>query len=139
LKEKGGEHPMRIPFMKQLSWYLAVTMFILAIAPRVDAGFAPSEMISLVQSDRTEDLARIQNLLETKIVRERLDALGFSQDEIQGRLSQLTDQELHRLATQIDSLSVGGDAAGVIIAVLVIIILIIVILQLTGHKVLVTK
>jgi hypothetical protein len=125
--------------MKQLSWYLAVAMFILAIAPRVDAGFAPSEMISLVQSDRAEDLARVQNLLEAKIVRERLDALGFSQEEIQAKLSQLTDQELHQLATQIDSLTAGGDAGGVIIAILVIIILIIVILQLTGHKVLVTK
>lgn len=130
---------MRLPFMKQLSWYLAVAMFILAIAPRVDAGFAPSEMISLVQSDRAEDLARVQNLLEAKIVRERLDALGFSQEEIQAKLSQLTDQELHQLASHIDSLTAGGDAGGVIIAILVIIILIIVILQLTGHKVLVTK
>ncbi len=130
---------MRIPFMKQLSWYLAITMLILAIAPRADAGFAPSEVIALTQADRAEDIGKIQKVLEMKIVRERLTTLGFSHDEIETRLSRLTDQELHQLATQIDSLAVGGDAAGVIIAVLVIIILIIIILQLTGRRVIVTR
>ena len=51
---------MRIPFMKHLAWYLAVTMFILAVAPRVEAGLAPSEVIALTQTDRTEDVGKIQ-------------------------------------------------------------------------------
>lgn len=130
---------MRIPFMKHLAWYLAVMMFILAVAPRVEAGLAPSEVIALTQSDRTEDVGKIQKFLETKMVRDRLEKLGLSPDETSNRLSQLSDNEMHQLATQIDNLTVGGDAGGVIIAILVIIILIIVILQLTGHKVIVTK
>lgn len=130
---------LRLPFMKHVAWYLVVAMFIISIAPRVDAGFAPSEIIDLKPGDRTAEIEKIQNVLETKAVSERLSQFGLNQDEIAGRLSQLSDEQIHQFALQLDDLRVGQDAAGVIIAVLVIIILVIVILQLTGHKVIVTK
>ena len=38
---------LRIPFIKHVAWYLVVAMFVLSIAPRVDAGFAPSKIIDL--------------------------------------------------------------------------------------------
>jgi hypothetical protein len=131
---------MRVPLMKQISWYLAVVMFIIGIAPRVDAAFAPSEIIGLAQTDRSADLERIQKVLEVKAVSERLKQLGFTRDEIQGRLNQLNDRQIHQIALQLDDLRVGKDGAlGIIIGILVIIILVIVILKLTGHKVIVTK
>ena len=130
---------LRVPFMEHVAWYLVVAMVIISIAPRVEAGFAPSEIIDLKPEDRTADIEKIQNVLETKAVSERLSQFGLNQDEIAERLSQLSDEQIHQLALQLDDLRVGQDAAGVIIAVLVIIILIIVILQLTGHKVIVTK
>jgi hypothetical protein len=74
-----------------------------------------------------------------KAVKERLSQLGFSHDEIQSKLSQLSDQQIHQIALQLDDLKVGQDALGVIIALLVIAILIVVLLKLTGHKVIVTK
>jgi hypothetical protein len=130
---------LKVPFIKHVAWYLVVAMFILGIAPRVDAGFAPSGIIDLKPEHRAADIERIQSVLETKAVRERLSQFGLNQDEIAGRLSQLSDKQIHQLALQLDDLRVGQDAGGVIIAVLVIIILIIVILQLTGHKIIVTK
>jgi len=130
---------LRIPFIKHVAWYLVVAMFILSIAPRVDAGFAPSKIIDLKPEHRAADIEKIQNVLETKAVRERLSQFGLNPDEIAGRLSQLSDEQIHQFALQLDDLRVGQDAGGVIIAVLVIIILIIVILQLTGHKIIVTK
>jgi hypothetical protein len=130
---------LKIPYMKHVAWYLVVAMVIISIAPRVEAGFAPSEVIDMKQVDRTAELEKIQSILETKAVRERLAQFGLSHDEITERLSQLSDEQIHQLALQLDDLRVGQDAAGVIIAVLVIIILVIVILQLTGHKVIVTK
>jgi len=130
---------LRIPFMKHVAWYLVVAMFIISIVPRVEAGFAPSEIIDLKPEDRAANIEKIQSVLETKAVRERLSQFGLNQDEIAGRLSQLSDEQIHQLALQLDDLRVGQDGAGVIIAVLVIIILIIVILQLTGHKIIVTK
>jgi len=131
---------MNIPFMKQISVYLAIAMFIIGISPRVDAALAPSEIIGLTQTDRSADLERIRTILETKAVGERLKQLGFTRDEIQSRLAQLSDQQIHQIALQLDSLKVGKDSAlGIIIALLVIAILVIVILKLTGHKVIVTK
>jgi hypothetical protein len=130
---------MRMPFMKHVTWYLIITMFIIGIVPKVDAGFAPSEIIALSQGERTVDLQRIQNILEVKAVKERLSQLGLNHDEIQSKLSQLSDQQIHQIALQLDDLKIGQDALGVIIALLVIAILVVVLLKLTGHKVIVTK
>jgi hypothetical protein len=131
---------MSIPFMKQISWYLVVAMFIIGIAPRVDAGLAPSEIIALSQTDRAADLAKIQKVLELKAVGERLSQLGLAQEEIKNRLDRLSDQQIHQAALQLDDLKVGqGDAFGIIIALLVIAILLVVLLTLTGRRVFITK
>lgn len=130
---------MRIPLMKHVSWYLIIAMFIIGIAPKADAGIAPSEIIVMSQVDRTADLGKIQKVLEMKMVRERLEKLGFTQDEIQSRLSSLSDQQMHNLALQIDEVKAGGDGLGIVIALLVIVILVVLLIQLTGHRVVVTK
>jgi hypothetical protein len=129
---------MTIPYMRSIAIYLACAMFIIGIAPRVDASFVPSSVLPIAQTDRAADLATIQKVLEVKMVKERLADLGLTQQEIQSRLSQLSDQQLHSAAQQLDNLKVGGDSGlGIIIALLVIAILVILILQLTGHKVIV--
>lgn len=131
---------MRIPFMKHIAWYLVIAMFIIGIAPRVDAGLAPSEIINIAQIDRSADLEKIQKVLEMKAIGERLSQFGLTQDEIQKKLTQLSDQQIHQIALQLDDLKIGqSDALAVIIALLVIVILVVVIVKLTGHKVIVTK
>lgn len=131
---------MKVPLMKHISWYLVVAMFVIGIVPRLDAAIAPSEIIAASQFDRAADIDKIQRVLEMKVVRERLEKLGFTGEEIKARFDRLSDHQIHRLAQQIDDLRVGKDEAlGVIIALLVIAILVIIILQLTGRKVIVTK
>jgi len=135
---KGGERKnMRIPLMKYIACYLVFAMFMISIVPRVGAGFIPSEIIAPPQLDRTADLQKIQKVLETKMVRERLENLGFTESEIQKRLNQLSDEQIHNLALNIDQLKVGGNGLGVVIVILVIAILVVLLLQLTGHKVIV--
>lgn len=129
---------MRLPFIKVVSWYLVFAMFLVGIAPRVEAGFVPSEIIALKEVDRKADAEKVQRFLETKIVRDRLEKLGFTHEEINSRLSQMSDQQLHQVAQQIDELKVGGDV-GFVVGLLVIVILVILILQLTGHRVVVTR
>ncbi|MBI5050899.1 MAG: PA2779 family protein [Nitrospirae bacterium] len=127
-------------FKKYLTLYLVIAMFVIGIAPKADAGIAPSEIIAISQADRAADLGKIQKVLEMKMVRERLEKLGFAQDEIQNKLSSLSDQQMHNLALQIDKIKVGGDGGlGIVIALLVIAILVVLLIQLTGHKVVVTK
>ena len=130
---------MRIPFMKQVAWYLVFAMFIIGIVPRVEAGFAPSEIVALAKVDRATDLEKVQKVLETKIIKERLKKLGLTQEEISHRFSQLSNQQIHQLALQLDDLKVGGDGLGVVIAILVIAILVVILIQLSGHRVVITK
>jgi hypothetical protein len=131
---------MRIPFMKYISWYLVIALFVISIVPRVEAGLVPSEMIKLTSVEKVADLQKIRQTLEMKAVSERLTQLGLTSAEVQQRLASLSDQQIHQIALQLDDLKIGqSDALGVIIALLVIVILVIVIMKLTGHKVIVTK
>jgi hypothetical protein len=126
-----------IPFMKSIAAYLACAIFIIGIAPRVDASFAPSGILLPVQTDRAADLETLQKALEQKMIKERLANLGLTPDEIQTRLGQLSDEQLHNVAKQLDTLKVGGDGIGIVIGILVIVILVVVLIQLTGHRVII--
>ena len=126
---------MRTALRKGIIWYLVVAMFVIGITPRVYAGFSPSEGIGLLPLDRPSDVQKIQKFLEIKMVRERLREFGFTPDEIQARLNQLSDPQVHQLAVQIDDAKVGADGAGIIIGLLVIAILVVILVWLLGHRV----
>ena len=129
---------MKILFRKWIIWYLVMAMFVIGITPRVYAGFSPSEVMGLSPAERSSDLQKIQKFLEMKMVRERLKEFGLTQDEIQTRLTQLNDAQIHQLAIKVNDLRVAADdGLGIIIALLVIAILVIVIIMLTGHRVVV--
>ena len=121
--------------MKCVSWCLVVGMFVVGIAPRVYAGLSPSEVIQLSQVARTSDIEDIQKILETKMIRKRLDQLGFAPDEIQAKLSRLTDQQIHQLALRLDQIRVGGNGLGVVVVLLLIAILVGVWFYASGKKV----
>jgi hypothetical protein len=124
---------------KFVLWYLVVAMFIIGVAPRLEAAFAPSEALVL-SSARSADLATVQAILENKLISQRLQDLGFSADEISARLSQLSDQQIHSIAQKLDDLKVGADGGtGLVIAILLIIVIVLLIINLTGHKVVVTR
>jgi hypothetical protein len=126
---------MRIPLMRHVSWYLIFAMFLIGIAPKVDAGLAPSELIAMSQTDRNADLEKIRQVLEIKMVGKRLKQLGFTQAEIQTRLNSISDQQLHKFALQLDDLKVGGDGgAGIAIVVLLILVLFLMIMMLTSYR-----
>ncbi len=127
---------MKKTFMKHVTWFLVVAMFVIGITPRVYAGFSASEVIGFSAIDRASDLGKIQNAIETKMIGERLKQIGLTADEIQKKLSQLTDQQIHQLAQQLDELRVGGDsgwvAFGIVIGLAAIAVLVI---YLSGHEI----
>ena len=125
--------------MRNVSWCLVVAVFVMGMVPRVYAGFSPSEVVSLSQFDRSADRGKIQKILETKMIRERLENLGFSQDEIQGRLARLGDEQIHQLALTLEELRVAGDGEIIIIIVLAVVLGIVLYFWLTGRRVVVTK
>ncbi|WP_029896748.1 PA2779 family protein [Desulfohalovibrio reitneri] len=120
-------------WFRSLAAGMAVVMCLVSFVPRVEAGFVPSDR-SLSAEVRTDDLATVQKSLENKMVRERLADLGYSPEEIEQRLSMLSDQELHSLASQIDAVDSGG-ILGAIIVVLIIVLVVIVVLKVTDKQV----
>ncbi|NOY64074.1 MAG: PA2779 family protein [Nitrospirae bacterium] len=129
---------MKIPFLKGIALYLVLAMSVLSVVPRVDAAMVESGFLNLNQQ-RHEDLDRIQRFLESKIVSERLKTLGYDQNEIRQKLSQLSNEELHQFASSVEQLRTAGDGLGVVVTLLVIAILVVLLLQLTGHRVVVVE
>jgi len=127
---------MKKMLMKHVTWYLVVAMFVIGITPRVYAGFSPSEIVGLSQVDRESDLQKIQNVIEMKMIGERLKQMGLTPDEIQKRLNQLSDQQIHQLALQLDELKVGGDAGWVVLGIVIVLAAIaVLVIYLTGHQI----
>lgn len=125
--------------MKYITCLLVVLMSVLSVLPPADAAFSPSEFISAVRADRAADIRKIQGFLETRLVRERLEKLGFTRDEILQRLGSLDDQQIHYYAQNLDDLRVGGDGVEVLIILLLAAILVVLVLQYTGHRIIITK
>ncbi len=120
--------------------YLILAMFVIGITPRVYAGFSPSEAVSILNVDRSSDLERIRKVLEMKMVRERLKDFGFTPDEIEKKITQLSDQQIHQLAVQLDELRVGGNGwAWVLVILILIAIGVIVYFYMTGHRVVIER
>ena len=80
--------------------------------------------------DRAADIKAVQTVLESKIVRERLKTLGMNDKEIESRLGRLSDQQVHQLAKDVNTLRPGGG----IVTLLEIVVLVLLILFLVKHK-----
>lgn len=81
-----------------------------------------------------QDVEKIQLVLENRLVQEKLQAYGFSADEVRAKLAEMTPSQIHLLAQASDDVLAGGDGLGAVIGVLII-ILIIVILKLLGKDI----
>ena len=77
-----------------------------------------------VATDRVADMKTVQTVLESKIVRERLRALGLTDQEIESRLGRLSDQQVHRLAKDIDTLSPGGLVGEILVLVILVLLIV---------------
>ena len=126
-----------------LVWILIVTFYTLAVyPPDVRAMLAPTEVGATgvgSRLQRLEDVQTIQRFLEAKIVQQRLSDFGLTAEEISSRLGQLSDDQVHDVATQIDSLIPGSGALEIIVILLVIAILVVILIYLLNHKIVVQE
>ncbi len=87
---------------------------------------------------RAAELARVQTVLEQKVVMQKLLDYGVSPEEAMAKVRLMSDSDLHRLATLADRVAAGADGGvGWLIGVAVLIILILVILMLMNKRVIV--
>ncbi len=107
---------------------MIVTTFAMTLPPQGWAMLAPGDMMSASankSATRAADLKTIQTTLESKMIRQRLTEFKLSPEQVNQRLSQLSDAQVHQLASQIRTVNPGGDGGvGIIVALLVIGILV---------------
>ena len=124
--------------LRHVAVLMLVSFGILSFAPRVDAAYVSNyDMLSSTIENKDADMDAIQQSLENKMVVERLEALGYSKEDIADRLAMLTPEERHDLATRIDSLQSGQGAWGIVIGVLVVVLIVLLILHFTDKRVVV--
>jgi uncharacterized protein YjiS (DUF1127 family) len=127
-----------------VSWLsIGLTLSLVLLPPEARAAFLSSKAALVIDSsdpDRQQNLGRIQQVLESKVIAQRLSDLGLTQSQIMERLGQMSDEQIRQTAAQLDSaLMPGGDALGTVLILVVIAILVVLLFQMTGHKIIVTK
>jgi len=125
-------HMKKEPFFKIISIYLVFAIFILTLPSQGWAMFIASGQATSVKQ---ADMDTIQKTLESTVVKQRLTDLGLSSGEALARINMLSDEQIHQLASNLDSLQAGAD--GGLIFLLLVAIIVVVILQVTGHRVVV--
>ncbi len=128
---------------RALIWILVITTFAMGMHPpetvAMLAPALPTAAESSFDSHRMADLQKIQAVLESKIVRQRLADFGLTPEEINIRLAGLSDDQLHQLATNVEAIIPAGDGLGIVIALLVIAILAVILIYLLNHRIIVSK
>lgn len=112
--------------------YLTVAFSVLSFASSAPAMFIPSPNEGSASSHRDTDLQKIQKLLESKLVQHKLSQLGLTAEEIEARLHQLDDEQLHQIAGQINALEPGGGTAEIVIIVVLLVVVVFLVLELSG-------
>lgn len=121
---------------KQISVALIMGLFIIGSIPAESMAYMAGSGNLAGASTRAADMDKIQRVLESKLVAQKLQQAGLSMPEVKSRMEKLSDQELHSFAKQVDTLYPGGDL-GVIIAILVIAILVVVFLKIQNKKIII--
>lgn len=105
---------------------LAVTAMFVA-PPSGWASLAPADIGAQAPASgaaRADDMRTISAALESKALRGRLKSLGLDDKEVDSRLRQLSDAEVHQLATRLEAVRPGG----VIVELLVVVVLVLLVL-----------
>jgi hypothetical protein len=82
------------------------------------------------------DLDGVRAVLEGRLVRQRLAALGVAPGEATAILERLSPEERAQLAARAEELAVGGDSGVALLAFAIIVALLtVLLLELLGHRV----
>jgi len=114
----------RLRALRRLVVLLGVVQ--LAGAFGASASVIPSKASDPAAAVREADLARVGAALEREEVATVLAARGLAPDEVELRLAQLSDQDLHALASNVDQIQAAGDVPKyiwIILAVLMVVII----------------
>ena len=93
---------------KRIIFLVLVLVTALAAVP-VFAGPVPSKTAANQSLDqRAADIAVVRDVLSHDEVAKALEARGFTRDQVDQKLAQLSPQDLHQLAQNLDQLQAAG-------------------------------
>ncbi|MEQ9619402.1 MAG: PA2779 family protein [Deltaproteobacteria bacterium] len=102
------------------------------ITASVNAATVDSQMISPEHNASTKreiDEIKVRRALENKIVAEKLSSHGLTPEEVSQKLNQMSDEQVHQMASLADRMPAGGDAGiGILITILVVVALVLLII-----------
>ena len=115
---------------------LCSMLVLILIVLQFPVGVAKASIISTEQIiERTstkEKRERILALLARKEVRKKLISLGVEPEEAAARIKALSNQEITRVAAEIDKLPAGQGAVGTIVGAILIVFLVLLVTDLIG-------
>jgi hypothetical protein len=128
------KHMLKAFYARPLVMYLVLALIAISTA----AGPAEAMLLPLsphaapaaTAYDRAADLANIQKTLESKELRQKLLDYGLTPEETEARIASLSDEQLHQLASNLDSVQAGGDALGFVLGLVIIALLVVLIIYL---------
>ncbi|CAA7616009.1 PA2779 family protein [Magnetospirillum sp. UT-4] len=86
----------------------------------------------LAAEQRDGDRERVAAFLARDDVRAQMQALGVSPDEAERRVEAMSDEEIARIAGNLDTLPAGGNGLGVVIGAAVLVFIILLITDIAG-------
>ena len=110
-----------------LAAVLAAALFASSLQSAAHAGVISTQEY-LTAVDREATRARIDAVLAREEVRAKLEQYGVDPAETDARLAALTDQELDKLAADLENMPAGGS----VLAVVGVVFIVLLILELTG-------
>jgi len=129
--------------IRKTAWFLALSI-VMAGWMGVLGSFRGMAEASMIASHvdagdlRAAEIAKVQTVLEQKVVMQKLLDYGVSSEEAMAKIRSMSDSDLHRLATLSDRVAAGADSGvGFLIGLAVLVILVLVILMLMNKRVVV--
>jgi hypothetical protein len=129
-------------YTKPLVIYLVVALLAIStFAGPAEAMFVPTAPhqdmteATALSAGRAADMDKIQMAFESKILQQKLMDYGLSPEETMARVNKLSDEQIHQLATNTDSLQAGGDGVDIFVSLLVLAILVVVLVYLLHHRI----
>ena len=105
---------------------IAIYMLFFFTAPGISAMISSSANSDVQEAEmvRAGDIDKIQRALENKIVKEKLRVHGLTDEEIDKKLKNASDSQIHLLAQASDKVLAGGSILYILLVVLVVILIV---------------
>jgi hypothetical protein len=86
-------------------------------------------------NDRAADITTVQKTLESRELRQKLMDYGLTPEETEARIASLSDEQLHRLAANLDAVQAGGDSLSFLLGLVIIALLVVLIIYLLEGRI----